>query len=242
MADLLEPEFADAFKAWKTTPTPATNSAVLKAVSPVIDSAMTSFGGSGGSTLRSRAKLLTLQALPSYDPSRGSLRTHLLGHLQRLRRVGADSQNIIRIPEAVALNFQHLSQAEAEFRDRFGREPSDSEIADRTGLSLKRITHIRKSQLPVSEGMTQVPSAEGDIHDPAVNARDPRQTAWEDFVYHDLGRTDQFIMDAALGRNGRRRMSVGAIAAALGVTAGAVSQRAKKIEQLLSRDTFTEIL
>lgn len=241
MADLLEPEFAPAFSAWKAKPSPATNAGLLTALKPVIDKGLTSFGGQNPSpVLRSRAKALVLGALPTYDPSRGKLGTHLLGHMQRLQRLNAQSQNIIRIPEAVALNYKHLSEAEAELRDRNGRDPSDSELADFTGLSLKRIAHIRKANMPIAEGQTAQIDDEGDIFEPGVNGPDVKQQVWESFVYHDLGPTDKFIMDSLLGRNGRRKLTTGQIANALNITAGAVSQRTAKIEQLLQRNRFIE--
>lgn len=243
MAGLLEPEFAPAFEAWKAKPSPLTNAGLLTAVKPVIDSGMTSFAGQTPSpVLRSRAKSLVLGALPSYDPNRGKLRSHLLNHLQRLQRYSAQSQNIIRIPEAIALNYQYLNQAEAELRDRNGRDPSDAELADHTGLSFKRIAHIRKANMPIAEGQTQTIDAEGDMYDPGVNGPDVKQQVWEAFVYHDLGSTDKFIMDSLLGRNGRKKLTSGQIANALNITAGAVSQRTAKIQQLLERNRFTETL
>ena len=59
--------------------------------------------------------------------------------------------------------------------------------------------------------------------------------AWANFVYGDLGPTDQLIMDMTLGRNGRRRASTQEIARRLNITPGAVSQRAAKIQAMLDK-------
>lgn len=233
---MLEPEFESAFTAWKASPGPQTNSALLKAVSPVIDTALTTYAGKGHSpTLRSHARSMALSAFKTYDPTRGRLRSHMLSSMQRLRRISAQEQQIISIPEAVSLDYQHLMEAEKDLADVNGRMPSDLELADRTGLSLKRIAHIRQSQLPVAEGTTQLGVDGEGPQDVGVTIPGRQNKAWENFVYLDLGNTDRFIMDAALGRNGRRPMSVSQIAQALRITPSAVSQRAQKIQKLLDR-------
>ena len=244
MDSLLEKEFEPAYTAWKAAPSPGTNSALLSAVRPVIDSAITSYGGAsiGSPTFRSRARLAALNAFGTYDPTKGTLRTHLLSQMQGLRRQAAQEQNIISIPEAVALNRKHLDEAENNLRDELGREPSDAELADRTGLSFARIGQLRQFNQPLAEGMTQVEDDEGDIFEPASQSLKQEDRAWENFVYADLGNVDRAVMDHLLGRNGRARLSVSQIAHRLGVTPGAVSQRAAKIQQLLDMRRSLSIL
>lgn len=244
MDSLLEKEFEPAFTSWKKAPGPGTSSALLSAVRPVIDSAITSYGGgsAGSPTFRSRARLAALNAFQSYDPAKGTLRTHMLSQMQGLRRTAAKEQNIISIPEAVALNRKHLDEAEMNLRDELGREPSDAELADRSGLSLGRIGQLRKFNLPVAEGTTQVEDAEGDIYEPASASLRQDDRAWENFVYADLGNVDRTVMDYLLGRNGRRKLNVSQIATKLGITAGAVSQRAAKIQGLLDMRQSLSIL
>src|SRR5262245_37972773 len=81
---MLEPEFAPHYTAWKDDPNPANTSQLLKTLNPVIESAMRTYaGGSATSpTLRSKAKLITLSALPRYDSNKAKLRTHLMFNLQ----------------------------------------------------------------------------------------------------------------------------------------------------------------
>ena len=244
MDSLLEKEFEPAFSAWKASPNPGTSTALLSAVRPVIDSAITSYGGAsiGSPTFKSKARLAALNAFQSYDPAKGTLRTHLLSQMQGLRRQAAQEQNIISIPEAVALNRKHMDEAENNLRDELGRDPSDAEVADRSGLSLGRIAQLRKFHLPLAEGTTQVEDAEGDIYEPASQSLKPEDRAWEHFVYADLGNVDRAVMDHLLGRNGRRKLSVSEIANRLGVTPGAVSQRAAKIQGLLDMRQSLSIL
>jgi DNA-directed RNA polymerase specialized sigma subunit len=232
------PEFDDLYTTWQTTKTPENNTKVLAALQPVIDTAVSSYGGANATpNLKSRAKLMALKALDTYDPKRGNVRTHLLSQLQSLRRLSAKEQHIISLPEQVGLDFQKLTLAENELTDALGRDPTDDELADHTNLSTRRIRKIRAFNQPLAEGSVSrvtEESAGGDVasHIPGSN----RGTdAWMNFVYDDLGPTDKMIMDMTLGRNGRRRASTQDIASRLKITPGAVSQRAAKIQQMLDK-------
>lgn len=233
----LEPEFAEPYHAWKAKPEPGTRSALLKAVQPVLDTAVHSYGGgsAGSPTLMSRARMLTLKSLPAYDPSRGSLRNHLLGQLQGLRRIGAQQQQIISMPEQVSLDRSHLVTTENDLRDALGRDPSDSEIADHTGLSLKRLAYVRTARQAVAGSSLNTGEDENADFTPAstVPGAHRVEDAWTSFIYHDMGVIDKAIMDYALGLHGTPRLPVAQIAQRLGITASAVSQRTAKIQKQL---------
>lgn len=225
---------------WQGNKTPETNTALLKTIQPVIDTAVMSYAGQNASpTIHSRARLMALKALDTYDPNKGNVRTHLLSQLQSLRRLSAQSQNIISIPEQVGLDYSKLNDSETELRDQLGRDPTDDELADHTGLSKKRIQKIRAFNQPVSEGMTtrEVTDEEsygGDVASTIPNSHRAAD-AWFNFVYDDLSPIDKLIADMTLGRNGRRRASTQEIARRLNITPGAVSQRAAKIQAMLDK-------
>lgn len=234
---LLEPEFKSSFEAWKKEPSPRTSTALLEAVHPVLESAIRSYGGKSPSpTLHSRAKLLALDAAGRYDPSKAKLRTHLMVNLQGLRRASAREGQIISIPERVGLDLFKLHEAENELSDRLGRGPSDLELADHTGLSRKRLEHIRKARPGYSEGqVSNVVDEEGQASmGPSVIAP-ANNMVWQDFVYHDLHPTDQIIMEHSLGLHGKPILSKQAIAKKLRLSPGAISQRAAKIQERLDR-------
>lgn len=242
----LEPDFADSFNAWKADPTPTTSGGLLKTVTPVLDSALKSYGGASPSpTLRSSAKRMALQAMQTYDPAQGTLRTHLLSQLQGLRRVSAKERNIISLPEQVALDQKYLLGAESQLRDDLGRDPSDAEIADHTGLSYKRLKYIRQAKPTVAESSASGISDDGeDYIEPASQGlgRDDRGEAWLDFVYADLDPTNRVIMDYSLGRNGSPKLSLSEIARRLGITPSAASQRAAKVQQMIDERQSLGIL
>ena len=230
----LESDFEPAYKAWKDADTPQTRGLLLKQVQPVINTAIHSYGsGSASPALKSQAKLLALQAFHSYDPTKGNMKTHLLSQLRRLQRTAAQSNQIISIPERVALDRRHLMEAEGNLRDQLGREPSDLEVADYTGLSLKRLGYIRQASIGINTG--SMLDEEGEVFSPAstIPGATDADDAWADMVYYDLNEMDRTIMDYTLGLRGIRPLSTTELASRLGVSPGAISQRKAKIQTLL---------
>jgi DNA-directed RNA polymerase specialized sigma subunit len=237
----LSAEFDSVYPQWKSNPTPELNAKLVKTMQPIIDTAVSSYVGSNASpTVKSRARLMALKSLGTYDPQRGNVKTHLLSQMQSLRRLAAKEQNIISIPEQVGLDFKRLNETENELRDSLGRDPTDEELADTTGLSTRRIRKVRGFNQPVAEGMT---ARRNGNSDDAVNTEIasslPNYTrhtdAWLNFVYDDLSPTDKLVMDMTLGRNGRRPASTQEIAQRLRLTPGAISQRAAKIQQMIDQ-------
>ena len=233
------PEFETLYPQWKQKATPEINTQIVQSIQPIIDTAVNSYAGAGASpTVKNKARIMALKALHTYDPKRGTVKTHLLSQLQSLRRAAAQEQNIISIPEQVGLDFQRLSAAENELRDKLSRDPSDDEIADMTGISTRRIKKIRAFNQPVSEGMTAMQLSSDDAANTDIASTLPNYTkatdAWLDFVYGDLTPTDKLIMDMTLGRNGRRKTSTQDIAR-LNISPGAVSQRAAKIQTMIDQ-------
>lgn len=232
----LESDLIPHFQAWKDAPGPFTSGNLLRAVTPVLHTAVKSYGGGNPSPLlHSRARQMALKAFNTYDPYKGTLKTHLLSQLQGLRRVSAQEQNIISAPEAVLLDYQHLIQHEHDLADKLGRSPSDMEVSDSTGLSAKRLAYIRQYRGAVAEGAAEHGRRDEESGEPpasqAINF-DPDE-AWTNFIYHDLTPVDQTIADLTLGRNGNPKLSVKEIAQRLGITPSAVSQRTTKIQKLI---------
>lgn len=239
---LLEPEFAPHYDAWKLDPSPTNTSSLLTAVNPVLTSALRTYGSQQSPTLHSRAKIMALDAIGRYDPSKAKLRTHLMFQLQGLRRHSAREQQILAMPEQVGLDLSHLREAENYLRDQLGRDPSDRELSDHTNLSMKRLAYIRKSRPSYAEGGLQRSTDEGeDIYSPAIQEKN-NVKQWHEFVYHDLAPVDQLIMEHTLGLHNKPVLQNQELAKRLGVSPGAVSQRKAKIQAKLDlRDEFEVI-
>ena len=134
------------------------------------------------------------------------------------------------MPERVALDQNFLFQAETELEDRLGREATTSELADHTGISMRRIGKIRSYKAPMYEGsLLAQQSGDDDPYLPAVE-NDRGQYVIR-AVYDDLDETNQQIVEWTLGLYGKPKLSNQQIAARLRMTPGGVSQRKATIQQ-----------
>ena len=229
----LEPQYREAFTAWQQKPSPQTTGQLLKAVDPDIEKGISAHVGHSNPLLKSRARQLTLGALASYDPKQARLGTHLVNQLQSLKRISRQQTQIISMPERVALDQTALYHTENALREDLGREPSTQELADKAGMSLKRIAKLRAYQQPVNSGFFEDRGGEEMSYLPAVQHSN---RAWVEAVYGDLSPIDQLIMEHTLGLHGRPVLSNQKVAARLQLSPGAISQRKAKIQQLLNQE------
>ena len=225
--DRLEDEYRDMYDAWRKTPTPQAAGALLRSVQPVLDRSVQQFqkDGYASPTLRSTARRLALDAFQSYDPKRSSLRTHLQSQLRVLPRYANREQSSISIPERVRQDMARLGQSSQDLTDQLGREPSDLELADHTGLSIRRIQHVRQSRLPISgsQAMSPLGDDEASSFEPAVKVTG-RSPEWLEFLYGDADARDQLILEHLYGLHGKLKLSPQEIARKLNISPGAVSQ------------------
>lgn len=231
----LEKEYEPEFTAWQKTPDRQTTGLLLKKLSPAIDRGISAHVGTNpGPSIRSHARRLALQAVRSYDPIQARLGTHVINNLQGLKRIARKQQQIIHIPERVSLDQAHLHRASADLEDILGRDPSASELADHTGLSLQRIARIRQAKNPMAEGsFLQMTSADqGGGYSPSVDSSSDDIVLRA--VYDDLDPINQKIVDWTLGRHGEKQLSNQQIAAKLRISPGAISQRRALIQQRLA--------
>ena len=121
MNSKIENAYQPAYTAWSENPNPTTTSDLLKQINPVIDSAIKTFGGAaaGSPTLRSHARRISMESFNTYDPAKGPLKTHLMANLQGLRRKSQQEQQIISVPEQVALDLYQTEEAGKELEDMF---------------------------------------------------------------------------------------------------------------------------
>jgi DNA-directed RNA polymerase specialized sigma subunit len=216
-----------AFEAWKQKPSPDRMGEFLDKAQPVVNAAIRSYG-QGNKALESRARLLIAEAAPKFDPGRGvKLRTYLMTQLQPLTRYAKEYGRSTRVPERVNVDLFSINQQHQDYFDKFGREPSDKELADITGLSMRRIAHVRKFARPEAGESTLVDD-EGAIMYPGTEAPDPDKILLE-YVHHDLDPVDQKIMEWRTGLYGKKQVSNNEMAKRLNLSPGAVSQRAAKI-------------
>lgn len=225
----------ESFEAYRRTPTKENLNNVLRDVDPVINKALTSFGGSYQSpVLKRRAQLIAANAIKTYDPKKGaSVTTHLYNSLQQLRRLGPQMTEAVVVPEQVAIDMSKLDNADKELFNFLGRDASDAEIADHTGLSMKRIQKLRRLNMPVNEGAFRDMENPDIVEAPGVMGVNKDQQMI-DYVYHDLSPLDQKVMELRTGYGGRTPVSTEEAAALLKRDYKWVSQRASIIQKKIA--------
>lgn len=238
-SDMLEDDFREPYTAWKAKPGPATNSAMLKALHPTIEGAIRTHVGEPNPLLVSRARVMALQGLGSYDPKRGRLQSHMYNHLLGLKRANRQQTTILKVPERVQLDKYHLENANKELRAVLGREPTDAQLADHTGFSPARIAKVRSYQSGLSEGHMADLEEQG-LGFAGGGARIPGQAPakshWHDIVYDELDDYHKKVFELAFGLNGRKPMQNQKIAAKLNRSPGAISQAKARIQKMLDEE------
>ena len=216
-----------AFDSWTQKKTPEAMQELLRAADPVIGKALTSYAG-GDKSLKSHAKRLAIGAFRKFNPGmQTKLQTHLLIQLQPLQREYMKRTSTLKVPERIQLDKYRLDMADREIREMTGRDPSDDELSEKTGLSSKRIMRVREfSKGLISESQTG--TAEEGVKLPGAEAISP-EDIWVEYVHHDLDPIDKKILEWKTGLYGKEVLSTNEIARRLKVTPGAVSQRAAKI-------------
>jgi RNA polymerase primary sigma factor len=241
----IEPHLIKPIMDYKANPHPASADAFLKAVHPIIETGLATYGGKNvNPMMRTRARRVVLDTVKDYDPSKASYKTYAMNHLRTLQRYGARQQQVLKVPEAVALEHGHLRGAEDELRDRLGRDPSDAEIADHTGISRRRIRYVRSYRPGLAEG--QLAGAGGEEGDdggfePAVAGPDPTHHLAE-FLYPDLDPADQVILEYTLGLNGSPVLPGIELSRRLNLSPGAISQRKARIDARLQQLAATGVI
>ncbi len=172
--------------------------------------------------MRAQAKKLSLEALKSYDPSRGAaLGTHIVNQLRRLYRSNYEASQALRMSEELQSGAALYRQALDELTAKLGREPTLTELQDATGWTKSRISRLQHQM----RGETPASMFE---FDPGVVELDEADYRI-DFVYNDLSPRDKKIFEWTTGYGGAPKMPKVEIAERLGVSPVVISQRASMI-------------
>lgn len=224
----LENKYKDAYLQYTTDPYNQENiKKIMEAIQPTVEKAHKTFGY-GLPVLRAKAKLLAYNAIKTYDPSKGSLDGHLMLTLQRLRRFVPKVTNVVSVPEAVRMQAKALEEAEHELQDKYNRPPSDQEIADYTGLSLKKIKRLRTPMGSVAESVF-----DGNVKVDQVEQEQTGEDLWQEAIYKELSPTQQYIMERRFGLHGRQPETLEQISKNLNMATSSVHQQLNKINEKL---------
>lgn len=138
------------------------------------------------------------------------------------------------LPEKLRRDRAQVFTTMEQLRNEYGREPSDEEVMDITGIPLKRMLKVKQAMhakipLSVYEAGSEDESGTPDI---TSSSRSPMDD-WLDAVYHDSNDIDKVILQYKSGYRGAPILSNQEIAAKLKLSPGAVSQRSAKLQARL---------
>ena len=91
-----------------------------------------------------------IEAFKSYDPdhpSKAGLNTHVENRLRKAQRFNMLHQNVAHIPEAQIAQIAPIAKAQNELTEMLGREPSHQELATHTGIPLRNVKRVLRSQI-----------------------------------------------------------------------------------------------
>lgn len=222
----------DKVQLWQNKPDNKLMQDILKKLNKTMQAAMTSFGGGISQNLRIPAAKLTIQALKSYDRSKGTaVSTHVFHNLKRLSRINSQRSQIVHIPQNIRLAYSTVSNKTTELRQRLGRQPSLQQLADATGLSTKKLSRILQGNAVVSQSGSQLVQGQSNTR----GSSDLTDDDYVGYVYHSVQPIDQKILQWSTGFQGAKMLPVGQIAKRLNLSAPAISQRRAKLQQMISQ-------
>jgi DNA-directed RNA polymerase specialized sigma subunit len=232
---LLEQPYRDAYQRWKSDNSPPTTAAMLKTIEPVIEKQLYRFSTDDRNVLRPHAKLITLQAMDNYDPTKASLNTYLSTQLQRLNRVQMKQRNVVHAPEKKQYDAQRIQFATNELTEELGRSPTITEVSERTYLSPKRIESVMKMRADINSGRYDSEGGEDDaFRAPAVSSPLDLEIKLE-LIYPDLSDQQKLILEHTLGLYGKRKLSNNDIARKLNVSPAFISQQKNRIQRMMDK-------
>jgi DNA-directed RNA polymerase specialized sigma subunit len=216
------------YEQWQKQPTPENMQGLVDALEPTITSEIQRFGGPQ-ELLRSKARSLAIKAVKTYKPESGAhLKSWVVTQLQPLSRY-TNQLKPVYTPEVAVQHAAEVNRVREQYVMEEGKDPTDEDLADLTGLSVKRIASL-KSKAPalVSESIYDTGEEESTTQAPAVT-QTSNLSMVEDMVYESLNDRDKTIHDFKVGRHGKPVLSNQEIAARLGISPAAVSQRSAQI-------------
>lgn len=206
------------------------SSAVLLELQPTIDKAINNFGGADPG-LKTKARLIALDSVKSFDSKKGaSLSTFVYGNLQKLLRERGERSNLTHLPENVSIMRSKLKDAIKEWEIEHDEEPTTDQLADKTGISVKRIDAVMNYKPITPDSLTVSPEGDQLVGADSGHALD----LYNRVIYNELDSTDKKIYEWSTGFGKGVKLSGVEIARRLKMSPAAVSKRYAKISNKFS--------
>jgi len=217
----------DLYEKWQRQPTPENMQVMLDALDPVITSEIQRFSGPQD-LLKHKARVLTVKAVKNYKPESGAnIKSWVVTQMQPLSRY-SNQLKPVYTPEVAVQHAAEVNRLREQFILDEQRNPTDDELADVSGLSVKRIQSLASKTPVIMPESNYDTGSDETVTTPAVSTPSQLSTV-EDVVYESLNDRDKAIHDFKVGRHGKPQLANQDIAKRLGISPAAVSQRSQQI-------------
>jgi DNA-directed RNA polymerase specialized sigma subunit len=137
----------EVFNTWKQTGSKEALGLLMKQLQPMVYSQVERVSGTlPKAALSAEAKKWTINAIQSYDPTRGTaLASHVMNYLPKIRRLNYKYQNSARLPENLQLQYTTFQTAVSQLQETLGRDPTDEETAKELGWGKPLVTRFKAS-------------------------------------------------------------------------------------------------
>lgn len=228
MADKEKDTAQQVFERWSTDKSKTNMSALLTALTPDVRAAMSRHGVQGDPNIFNSARVHLAKQMDNYDPTKANIKTFTYRTLQRLPRIAARQKNVVHVPESSDTDNRRLRAERENLIDILDREPTVEELADRTGVSVDRILTLRNRFSRPIMAASQLENVQGGGFGFPASLRTADQELWRSIVIKALDPVDKKIYEWSTRRN---PLPKNEMAARLGMSASAVTQRADKIDK-----------
>jgi len=211
------------WKEWRKDNSPTTLNKLMNRLNPLIHREVNKWQYTvPPAALVSKGRILTVEALKSYDPNKGAaIGTHVTSRLRKLSRFAYPFQNVARMPENKQLLYNTFEGARTRLYDNLGREPTVDEISDELAWTPKKVQDFQKSF-----GRRELVESEGAFQDEHSD-----EAPLVDFYYHGLSPEDKLLFQDITGYGGTKPLNNDELRRKYKYTQGQLSYKKRKFTE-----------
>lgn len=193
---------------------------IVKSLEPTINYTLSSVNATQDKVLQAQAKVIAAESVLSYDPDKGSsLPTYVTNNLKKVHRTRRQNNSPIKIADRLHYDHYAIQNAENEFMEQYNREPTLLELADKSGVSMKKINKIKNEY-------TMMYTNESSFGGNSPEKKFPEYTEEAmDYIYYDADFKDKKILEHSAGYGGSQILDDAVIAEKLGMSVSQISRR-----------------
>ncbi len=184
-----------------------------------------------------------MAAVKKYDPEKSNgatLATYASSDIMKSLRRAVFAAELIRKPESVHLEMKKISDAESEYREKYGKYPGPKKLSEITGIKESKV--IKLLMLRVQQPVISLDATVGDDDDTelyeivAGGEEKDNDDAIEEILKRHIKVLDdreRRVFEAYYGLFGTEKKNLGDLAKELGLSVQRVSQIKKHAEKVL---------